>query len=124
MKLYENDEKIYVEVVNESDSPRRISTRFRTIGKNADLIFEFPDHPLKVRSTASRGYTHIAAPGAFEVDLMPRTYVGRFFLKDDIKDNYKLDAGCYRTRVKISSEAQQPVNQVPELTSELTKLCF
>lgn len=124
VKLYEQDEKIYVEVINGSDSPRRISTRFRTIGSDADLTFEFPDHPLKERSTASRGYAHIAAPGAFEVDLMPRTYVGRFFIKDDIKDNYKLGAGCYRARVKISPEAQQPASPISELTSELTKLCF
>lgn len=124
LMLSGDDQRIFVQLINNELSPVLVNRLFRVRGSDAEVTFEFEDAARAKRSYGGRGQSHIPNPSDSFLSLMPRATVGVYYLNVDIRDMYSIGVGCFKVKALYQNKIPNTVAYNELLASNEVTICF
>lgn len=124
MELSEDQGLVYVLLVNREEVPVVVNKLFRIHGSDAEVGFDFEAAASARRSYGGRGQSHVPNPGDSLFVLMPRSMIGMYYLKEDIRDLYSVGRGCFKVRAVYENKMRSIQTDDERVTSNEVSICF
>lgn len=124
MELSEDQGLVRVLLVNHEEVPVVVNKLFRIHGSDAEVSFEFEAVASASRSYGGRGQSHVPNPEDSLFVLMPRSMVGMYYLKEDIRDLYSVGRGCFKFKAVYENKMRSIQADDGKVTSNEVSICF